>query len=247
MRILCVIPSRMGSTRTPRKPLLPIHGKPMIQWVYENARLSKIITDVVVATDSQEIMDVVASFGGKALMTSPDFQTGSDRVAAVAKNYEDMDVIINLQGDEPFIKPTMLETLVQPYLDGQMPCMTTLARPLNLSLSHAEPGAVKVITDLYDNAIYFSRAPIPYFRVDAFAPVYHHIGLYAFQRDFLLKYTTLSQSPLEKTESLEQLRALEHGYKIRVCFTDEDTLEINTPEEYAAAQKFVFQTTSTTL
>jgi 3-deoxy-manno-octulosonate cytidylyltransferase (CMP-KDO synthetase) len=237
MRILCVIPSRIQSTRLPRKALLPIRGKPMIQWVYENAARATFFSDVVVATDSEEIAQVIQQAGGKYLLTDPLLPTGSDRCAVVCEQYPDMDVIVNLQGDEPFVQPSMLQQLVQPYLNGETPEMTTLAYPLNRA-HHHEAGAVKVITDLAGNALYFSRAPIPYFRTEESAPVYQHIGLYAYRREFLLRYRDLPQTPLEKTESLEQLRALEHGYKIRVCLTEHKTLEINTPEEYTRAQQF---------
>jgi 3-deoxy-manno-octulosonate cytidylyltransferase (CMP-KDO synthetase) len=238
MKILCVIPSRIRSTRLPRKPLLPIQGKPMVQWTYENAARCKLLADLIVATDDQEIADVIIKAGGKVKLTDPDLPTGSERVAAVAESFPEMDVIINLQGDEPFIKPSMLESLVAPYLAGESPEMTTLASPLDMNRSYFEPGAVKVITDLHQNALYFSRAPIPYFRTQTTAPIYHHMGLYAFRRDFLMTYRTLPQTPLEIAESLEQLRVLEHGYKIRVCLTSEKTLEINTPEEYEQAQHF---------
>jgi 3-deoxy-manno-octulosonate cytidylyltransferase (CMP-KDO synthetase) len=239
MQILCVIPSRISSTRLPRKPLLPIQGKPMIQWVYENASRCTLLSDVVVATDSEEIAAVIKHIGGKYLLTDPHLPTGSDRVAAVAEHYPHADVIINLQGDEPFIQPHMLETLVAPYLAGETPDMTTLAYPLDMAKFN-DPGTVKVITDIHGNALYFSRSPIPYFRVPNIAPVYNHMGLYAFRRDFLLQYTKLPQTPLEKTEALEQLRALEHGYKIRVCLTESNTLEINTQEEYERAQEFIY-------
>ena len=240
MKILCVIPSRIQSTRILRKPLSLIQGKPMIQWVYENAKRCQALADVIVATDSEEIADVVHQAGGKTLMTDPNLPTGSDRVAAVARQYPEMDVIINLQGDEPFIRPRMLEQLVAPYLQGESPEMTTLASPLDRETNYLNPGAVKVITDLHGNALYFSRSPIPYFRMSQQAPVYHHIGLYAFRRDFLLYYTTLQQTPLEKTELLEQLRVLEHGFKIRVCLTQDKTLEINLPEELEQAQSFIY-------
>lgn len=238
-KILCVIPSRIGSTRIPRKPLLPIQGKPMVQWVYENASQCKILSKVIVATDCEEIADLITGIGGQVAMTDPNIQTGSDRAAAVAEHHPDVDVVINLQGDEPFIKPLMLEQLVAPYLAGETPEMTTLAYPLDMETKYREPGAVKVITDLKGNALYFSRAPIPFFRTQEKAPVYNHIGLYAFRRDFLMLYKNLPQTPLEKTESLEQLRVLEHGFKIRVCLTKERTLEINTPEEYELAQQFL--------
>lgn len=242
MNILCVIPSRIGSTRTPRKPLLPIQGKPMVQWVYENACRCSVLTKVVVATDSNEIADVIHAINGNVVMTDPTLPTGSDRVASVAENYPDMKVIINLQGDEPFIKPRMLERLVSPWLLGERPVMTTLAYPLDFDQDYTDPGVVKVITDIHGDALYFSRSPIPYFRQEGVGemPVYHHMGLYAFLREFLLIYRTLPQTPLEKTESLEQLRALEHGYKIRVCLTEDRTLEINTPEEYERAQTFIY-------
>lgn len=241
MKILCIIPSRINSTRLARKPLLPIQGKPMIQWVYENASRCSILDKVIVATDNHEIQDLITRIGGTVHLTNPNLPTGSDRVAHVAKQYKDMDVIINLQGDEPFIKPRMLEQLVAPYLKGETPDMTTLAYPLDLATHHHDTGAVKVVTDLNGYALYFSRAPIPCFRQMTLAPVYHHMGLYAFRRDFLQHYTTLSQTPLELAESLEQLRALEHGHRIKVCLTTEKTVEINTQEEYERAQEFVYQ------
>ena len=240
MKILCVIPSRIRSTRLPRKPLLPIQGKPMVQWTYENAKRCDLLSDVIVATDCDEIADVITNINGKVVLTDPDLPTGSERVAAVAEQYPDVDIVINLQGDEPFIKPNMLRQLVAPYLAGETPEMTTLAFPLDKTNKFNDPGAVKVITDLNSHAIYFSRAPIPYFREEGPAPVYHHMGLYAFRRDFLMHYKTLAQTPLEKVELLEQLRVIENGYKIRVCLTEERTLEINTPEEYEAAQGFVY-------
>jgi 3-deoxy-manno-octulosonate cytidylyltransferase (CMP-KDO synthetase) len=241
LKVLCVIPSRIGSTRTPRKPLLPIQGKPMIQWVYENASRCKALSKVIVATDSEEIADVIRRIGGDVMMTDPNLATGSDRVAAVAEHFPEMDVVINLQGDEPFIKPRMLEQLISPFLAGQRPEMTTLAYPLDMETKYPEPGFVKVITDLQGNALYFSRSPIPYFRQNVQAPVYNHMGLYAFRWDFLMTYRTLPQTPLELAEALEQLRVLEHGYKIRVCLTEGKTLEINTPEEYEQAQHFVYE------
>lgn len=240
MNILCVIPSRIQSTRLPRKPLLPIQGKPMIQWVYENAKRCPVLTETIVATDSDEIAAVIKNIGGKVEMTDPAIPNGSERAAAVAERYPHMDVVINLQGDEPFIKPQMLEQLVAPFLAGENPDMTTLAYPLTAEKYH-EAGTVKVITDLRNNAIYFSRAPIPYYRTEHRAAVHNHMGLYAFRRDFLMHYKTLPPTPLELTESLEQLRVLEHGYKIRVCYTQDKTLEINTPEEYEQAKTFNYK------
>ncbi len=241
IKILCVIPSRIGSTRLPRKPLLPILGKPMVQVVYENASYCKLLTTVVVATDSQEIAEVIQAINGNVFMTDSSLMTGSDRVAVVAEYFPEMDIVVNLQGDEPFVQPIMLEQLVAPYLHGEMPDMTTLAYKLDKTEDYNNPGIVKVVTDLNNNAIYFSRSPIPYFRQNISAPVYHHIGLYAFRRDFLLQYTKLPVTPLEQTESLEQLRAIEHGFKIRVCLTENKTLEINTAEEYEQAKYFNYE------
>jgi len=242
MKILCVIPSRIQSTRLPRKPLLLIQGKPMVQWVYENASRCSVISKVVVATDSEEVAAIIKNCGGNIEMTSADLKTGSDRVATVAEKYNDMDIVINLQGDEPFIKPKMLEQLVTPYLAGEKPEMTTLAYKLDMEKEYSDPRFVKVITALNGNALYFSRSPIPYFTGanKIAAPTYHHIGLYAFRRDFLLLYRNLPQTPLEKAESLEQLRALEHGYTIRVCLTEEKTVEVNDEQDLIAAQGFKF-------
>lgn len=239
MKIICIIPSRIQSTRLPRKALLPIQGKPMIQWTYENAARCEILDEVIVATDDDEIANTITQLGGQVAMTHSDLPTGSERVAAVAEHYSDADIVINLQGDEPFIKPQMLKQLVAPYLDGQSPEMTTLAYPLADEKYH-HPGSVKVITDLQQNAIYFSRSPIPFYRTTEKAPVYNHMGAYAYRRDFLLLYRTLPQTQLEKVECLEQLRVIEHGYKIRVCLTETQTLEVNTPEEYEQAQHFEY-------
>lgn len=242
MKILCVIPSRIQSTRLPRKAILPIQGKPMVQWVYENANRCQVINKVVVATDSEEIASVIRNCGGNVEMTNADLKTGSDRVAAVAEKYSDMDIVINLQGDEPFIKPKMLEQLVAPFaLDKELK-MSTLAHKLDMEKEYTDYRYVKVITALNGDALYFSRSPIPYFTDPSknMAPTYHHIGLYAFRRDFLLLYRNLPQTPLEKAESLEQLRALEHGYRIKVCITEEKTVEVNDEKDLIAAQNFKF-------
>lgn len=213
----------------------------MVQWTYENASRCRTLTKVVVATDDLEIAEVIARAGGTVEMTDPAIPTGSDRAAVVAERYPEMDVVINLQGDEPFIKPHMLDELVQPYLQGDNPEMTTLAFPL-LPAEYDDPGVVKIVTDLRQNALYFSRACIPYQRQTTGIPLYHHMGIYAFRRDFLKLYKTLPQTPLELTESLEQLRVLEHGYRIRVCQTESRTMEVNTPEEYKRAQAFEYVT-----
>jgi 3-deoxy-manno-octulosonate cytidylyltransferase (CMP-KDO synthetase) len=244
-KILCVIPARIGSTRLARKALIDINGKPMVQRTYEQALKCPEIARVVVATDSEEIAAVVKKCGGDnaIVMTSAAIKTGSDRVAVVAQHYPDMDVVINLQGDEPFVQPAMLSALVKPYLDGENPDMTTIAYPfLNFEAEFNDSGVVKVLFDQQGYALYFSRAPIPYVRHKEAAlqdmPLLHHMGVYAFRRNFLLQYTKMSQTPLEIAESLEQLRALEHGYKIRVCRVEGRTQEINTEEDLKAATAY---------
>lgn len=242
LKILCVIPARIGSTRLPRKPLALLAGKPMVQRTYEAAKTCKVFTEIVVATDDNDIANIIKNCGGTVVMTPADIETGSDRVAFVARQYKDMDIIVNLQGDEPFVNAAMLTTLVEPYLNGERPNMTTLANPLDFDSQYHSPDFVKVIVDAFDNALYFSRTPIPYQRekIDNL-PVYHHQGMYAFTRDFLLKFTGLPQTPLELSEKLEQLRVLEHGFRIRVCITSHKTLEINTLDELSQAQALAEQ------
>lgn len=210
----------------------------MIQKTYLGAKKCDAIDKLVVATDSEEIAALVREVGGDVIMTPEDLQTGSDRTAYVAKEFSDFDVIINLQGDEPFIRPEMLAELISPFHLPMQPDMATVAYSL-LPGEYNDPNIVKVILDQHNNAIYFSRSGIPFFRNEILdAPVLHHMGLYAYKREFLLHYTTLPQTPLEKAEALEQLRALEHGYKIRVTKSHHRTFEINTKEELALAQSF---------
>lgn len=239
LKTLCVIPARLNSTRLPRKMLRKIGEYCLIQKTYLQARQCAALTQLIVATDSHEIAAAVKEVGGEVAMTPESLQTGSDRVAYVAREYPSMDVIINLQGDEPFIRPEMLTELIAPYHQGENPVMATLGYPLDFDKEYASSDIVKVIMDQQGYAIYFSRAPIPYIReAGESLPILHHIGLYAYQRDFLLAYTKMPQTPLEKTELLEQLRAIENGYKIRVSRTEHRTLEINTPEELERAQNF---------
>lgn len=244
MKSLCVIPARLNSTRLPRKMLAKIGEQTMIEMTHQAAQQCKSIDRVLVATDSEEIAAVIQGQGGEVVMTPAELQTGSDRVAFVAQSFPDYEIIINLQGDEPFIKPEMLSQLIEPFFHDAQMQMSTLAYDLNFAEEYQNPNIVKVILDQHSNAIYFSRSPIPFIRVNTDSiPVLHHMGLYGFRRDFLLKFTQLPQTPLEKIESLEQLRALENGHKIRVCKTAHRTLEINTPEELAAAQKFILSRT----
>ena len=236
--ILAVIPARYDSQRFPGKPLAQIGGRSMVQWVYEAAKKCSAFTEVLVATDSNQVADCVQGFGGKVVMTRSDHTTGSDRVAEVAEHYPNMVAIANVQGDQPFVTPEMLTQLVTPYLQGALPDMTTLACPL-AEEDYPNPNSVKVVCDQQSLALYFSRSPIPYYRNSGSAPVFHHLGLYAFRRDFLKVYAQLAPTPLEQCEALEQLRVLEHGHSILVCPTQSKVLEVNTPEDLKQAQALI--------
>lgn len=235
MTILAVIPARHGASRFPGKPLVPIAGRPLVQRVYDAARSCARFDRVVVATDSDAIADCVRGFGGEVMMTRDDHPTGTDRVAEVAAAHPEADVVVNVQGDQPFVTAAMLEALVEPYVIGGSPPMTTLGCPLAED-DVDDPNVVKVVLDQQGDALYFSRNPIPHYRTPGPAPVLHHLGLYAFTREFVLRYPSLPPTPLEERESLEQLRVLEHGIRIRVCRTTHAVLEINTPEDHERAE-----------
>lgn len=241
MKILAVIPARYDSQRLAGKVLAPIGNKPMVQWVYEAAVKSKVFTKVVVATDSQLVADRVEAFGGEVELTSSQHSTGTDRVAEVATRYPEFSVVVNVQGDQPFVTPQMLTELVTPYLEGEKPEMTTLACPLDHDTGYHDPNSVKVLCGQKHQALYFSRSPIPFYRNPVEVPVYHHLGLYAFRQDFLETYTQLPSTPIEQCEGLEQLRVLEHGYTIRVCQTAKAVVEVNTAEDLAKAQNLVLE------
>jgi 3-deoxy-manno-octulosonate cytidylyltransferase (CMP-KDO synthetase) len=236
--ILAVIPARYNSQRFPGKVLAQLGDKPMVQWVYEAAKQCPAFTEVLVATDSTQVADCVQKFGGKVVMTRSDHTTGSDRVAEVAQKYPNMLAVANVQGDQPFVTPEMLSQLVAPYIQGNFPDMTTLACPL-AEADYLNPNSVKVICDQNSQALYFSRAPIPYYRNPGRATVYHHLGLYAFRSVFLENYSRLTPTPLEQCEGLEQLRVLEHGHSITVCQTQSNVLEVNTPEDLEQAQALI--------
>lgn len=233
MNILCVIPARYSSTRLPGKPLAMIAGKPMIERVYERAKQAKRPNAVLVATDHALVYETVKRFGGSVMMTSPDHPTGTDRLAEVARKYTDADIIINVQGDEPLIAPEVIDLLAGAFDEDSELNMATLMTEMDKS-EYNLPSAVKVVTSLNGYALYFSRSLVPYPRSKqggSQLSVYKHIGIYAYRRDFLLKYAALAPTPLELTESLEQLRALEHGYKIKVLRTDFKSIGVDTPED----------------
>lgn len=239
--ILAVIPAREGARRFPGKPLADLDGRPLVQWVYESAAGCTVYDEVIVATDSEKIAACVRGFGGRAELTRDDHSSGTDRVAEVAERHADAEVVVNVQGDQPFATPELLEALVKPYLAGEHPPMTTLACPLVDAASWTDPNVVKVVRGADGDALYFSRSSIPYGAADEGSHVkpLHHLGLYAFTRETVLRFPRLSPTPLEKQEGLEQLRALEHGIRIRVCETDRPLLEINTPEDLERARQLV--------
>lgn len=234
MKVLCVIPARYASTRLPGKPLSMIAGKPMIQHVYERACQAQLPNEVVVATDNELVEKAVLDFGGKAVMTSPDHPSGTDRLAEVALMYPDVDVIVNVQGDEPMIPPEVIDRLAEAFNSDADLNMATMKVVMDEE-DYENPAAVKVVTDQQGHALYFSRSLMPYPRnkPEGFK-VFKHVGIYAYRRNFLLKYAALAPTPLEKAESLEQLRALENGYKIKVLESDFQGIGVDTPEDLAA-------------
>ena len=230
MKILCVIPARYASTRLPGKPLADIVGKPMIQHVYERSAQATIPQQVVVATDDEKVFQAVQQFGGKVVMTSSEHQTGTDRLAEVASKYAEVDVIINVQGDEPLIDPKVIDELAQEFLNDTALQMASVMSIMDTE-DYQNPNAVKVVTDLNNNALYFSRSLLPYPRVAGKANVYKHIGIYAYKKDFLLNFAKLEPTPLEQSESLEQLRALENGYKIKMIKTKSKFIGVDSIED----------------
>lgn len=233
-KIYCIIPARYHSTRLPGKPLADIAGKPMIQRVYEQAIKAKLPDQVIVATDHEEIYQVVLSFGGQVMMTRSDHPTGTDRLAEIAEKLLDAQIIINIQGDEPEIDPDVIDRLIEPLLAEKEISMATVITPMEES-EMTQPGCVKAVVDQKGNALYFSRSLIPYLRTETrLAPVYKHIGVYGYQKEFLLEFARLKPTPLEQMESLEQLRALEYGYRIRTIQVHHSAIGVDTPEDLVA-------------
>jgi 3-deoxy-manno-octulosonate cytidylyltransferase (CMP-KDO synthetase) len=244
MRILGVIPARYASTRFPAKPLAVIEGKSMIQWVYSQVSQSKSLQSVVVATDDQRIYDHVTAFGGKVSMTSPDHASGTDRCFETLTQQSDkFDYVINIQGDEPFISPSQID-LVAKMLDGNTE-LATLAKKITDQETLFNPNVVKLVKTINNVALYFSRSTIPHIRNSSNDQwlskhtFFKHIGMYAYRADILEKITQLPISLLEKAESLEQLRWLENGFKIKVAETDLETIGVDTPDDLDKAIAFL--------
>jgi len=230
MKITSIIPARYSSSRLPGKPLKDICGKTMIQRVYEQAKKVNLIDEVIVATDDQKIFNEVRSFNGNIIMTSKAHKTGTDRLAEVAAKI-DTDIIVNVQGDEPLINSSVIKSAIEPLLTDDSLKMSTLKHLINDEEEINNPNIVKVITDKNNNAIYFSRSKIPYARNSQKFNYYKHIGLYVYRSDFLLKFAEMKPTPFEIQESLEQLRVIENGYKIKVIETEYDSIGVDTEED----------------
>lgn len=237
--IVAVIPARFASTRFPGKPLAEIDGKPMIEHVYRRAQASPIVSRVIVATDDLRIAAAVSSFGGNVQLTRPDHATGTDRLAEVAASI-DCDVVVNVQGDEPLLDARAIAEVVSPLSDASV-VMSTLYRRIEHVWELSDPNIVKVVVDRAGFALYFSRAPIPHARDPrgGWPPLYRHIGIYAYRRSALLVLASLEPTPLERTEVLEQLRALEHGIRIKAIETTYDSIGVDTPADLEQVRRLL--------
>ena len=245
LKFLGVIPARFNSSRFPGKPLADINGKPMIQHVYERAKLSSSLCDVIVATDDERILKAVNNFGGKAVMTASDHPNGTSRVCEAAKLYCDNNInninaVINIQGDEPLLNPVMIDEVAELLRDDAVN-FATLCREFKDFSEANNANAVKVVFDKNFDALYFSRSIIPYRREKTDLKIFHHIGIYGYKLEFLKLYVTLPMTPLAETESLEQLKVLESGYKIRVKVTScqDESLGVDTPEDLERVRRII--------
>jgi len=240
-QIVAVIPARYASARLPGKALVPLAGKPMIQHVWERVRQAKRVARVIVATDDERILHIVESFGGEAHMTRVDHRSGTERAAEVAAHVEG-DIFVNVQGDEPMIDPAVVDAAVETLLDEPAAALATVATPIKHPADILDPNVNKVVLDFDGNALYFSRAPIPWVRDTdhrVHARYLKHLGLYVYQREALLEFPTLPQGDLERVERLEQLRWLENGWKMRVGEVEYDSVSVDVPEDVARVEKLL--------
>jgi len=240
MKVVGVIPSRYSSTRLPGKPLKDICGKSMVQRVYERAKQSKLLDEVIVATDDKRIIEEVDRFKGKAVMTSVNHPNGTSRIAEAVKDI-DADLVINIQGDEPLIRYEMIDELIKVLIKDKGKVMATLCYKLNDKNKYQDENVVKVVCDIHRNALYFSRSLIPFPRKKENYKVYEHIGIYGYRKSFLQEFVKLDNTPLSIIESLEQLKVLEYGYKLYVAETkyDYNALSIDTQEDLEEARKII--------
>ncbi|MCL4548024.1 MAG: 3-deoxy-manno-octulosonate cytidylyltransferase [Bacteroidetes bacterium] len=243
--IVGIIPARFASSRLMGKPLADIGGKPMIQHTYQSAKKSKLLDKVIIAVDDDKVYRVVKDFGAEVYMSPKNCTSGSDRIALVAQQIQDAAIIVNIQGDEPFIKGKMIDQAIEPLLFDKKVSVSTLARRITNVEEMKSPSVVKVVFDYNNFALYFSRSPIPFVR-DAksnlekiqSAEIYKHIGLYVYRRDALLKFTNLKPTDLEQIEKLEQLRFLENGMRVKIVYTEYDSLSVDTPKDLELARRF---------
>jgi 3-deoxy-manno-octulosonate cytidylyltransferase (CMP-KDO synthetase) len=234
---VAVIPARFSSVRLPGKPLVDLGGKPMIQRVYEQVKKAKQVKKIIVATDNKIIAEATAGFGGEVAMTPPDMPTGTDRIALVANSIDHTDIIVNVQGDEPLIPPQMIDEVISLLVNDPSAMVSTLVQKITSLDDINNPNIVKVVLDNDGYACYFSRAPIPFPR-SGFGPEtlkqhiwYGHVGIYAFRKNFLAQFHSWDQSKLEIIEKLEQLRIIEHGFKIKSAVTKYRSISVDTPED----------------
>ena len=242
MKVVCIIPARFESTRFEGKPLADLCGRPMIRHVYERVLKSGSVSQAAVATDDDRIYRTVVNFGGRAVMTAADHKSGTDRIAEAVAGLKlnPDDIVVNIQGDQPLFEPVQIDEVVQPLLEDPAIVMATLIYRIRRAEEITHPNAVKVVVDRDGFAIYFSRATIPYVRDPGQAANYYkHHGIYAYRRSFLETFTRLPQGVLERLEALEQLRAIEHGYKIKVVETIYDSVEVDTCEELARVARII--------
>ncbi|MFH1063300.1 MAG: 3-deoxy-manno-octulosonate cytidylyltransferase [Candidatus Omnitrophota bacterium] len=233
MEVIGVIPARYGSTRLHAKALADIWGKPMIQHIYERAKEASVLDDVIIATDDVRIKEAVDKFGGKVVLTSKEHSSGTERLTEVVFDL-DVKIVVNIQGDEPLIQPSMINDVVYALLENKNLVMSTLKHRITDAEDYTNPNVVKVVTTKDNFALYFSRSPIPNILRKNSKNVpdfYKHLGIYAYTKDFLLTFKGLKTSKLEEAESLEQLRALEHGYQIKVIETKHSTISVDTEED----------------
>jgi 3-deoxy-manno-octulosonate cytidylyltransferase (CMP-KDO synthetase) len=239
-RVVCFIPARAESTRFPGKPLADIEGIPMIVRVFHQALKSKALDGLYVATDSKEIRSSVEAFGGKAILTATDHKSGTDRIAQAARELglQPDDIVVNVQGDQPLFEPQMIDEVIAPLIeDPSIPMSTLIYRIVRQEEIH-HPNAVKTVFDENGFALYFSRATIPFYRSASMTPVYYkHHGIYAYRNNFLQVFCQLPLGFLERSEGLEQLRALENGFRVKVVITDKDSIEVDTPEDLERVRK----------
>ncbi|MDH4221963.1 MAG: 3-deoxy-manno-octulosonate cytidylyltransferase [candidate division Zixibacteria bacterium] len=236
--VIGVIPVRYNSSRLPGKPFLPVQGKPLLQRVYERASRSKLLDKIMVATDDERINKLVKDFEGNVVLTSGRPKSGTDRVAEAVRN-SNPDLVLNIQGDEPFLKPEMIDQLIDFMKKNKKVQMGTLAMKVRDRDFFENPNRVKVVIDKKGDALYFSRFPVPFKRDGKSNKIdhYEHIGIYAFRKEFLIKFSQWKQTPLEKSESLEQLRVLENGFKIKVVVTDYGSKSINSFSDLKGLKK----------